>query len=167
MSKKTIGTLVAAQVQQALSEYAAKMTAEIERAVPELVAEAFGIPTGDQAIAQHVDRLVAKGAPAKRRGRPRKEGTSTANGAQASAHTVEAQSAPKRRGRPKGSKNKPKDSDSLQAAGSEAPKRRGRPKGSKNKPKSAAPAPQNGSRDSVYDALRNRVANAANAEAEA
>lgn len=47
--------------------------------------------------------------------------------------------APKRRGRPPGSKNKPKA-----AAAAAAPKRRGRPPGSKNKPKAAAvaaPAP--------------------------
>ena len=39
---------------------------------------------------------------------------------------------PKKRGRPKGSKNKPKDSD-VHKDVSEQPKKRGRPKGSKNK----------------------------------
>ena len=41
-------------------------------------------------------------------------------------------SAPKKRGRPKGSKNKPKDT---QIEPPTEPKKRGRPKGSKNKPK--------------------------------
>jgi hypothetical protein len=59
-------------------------------------------------------------APApKRRGRPPGTKSKTAD-------------APKRRGRPPGTKNKPK------ADAEETPKRRGRPPGSKNKPKAAA-----------------------------
>lgn len=46
--------------------------------------------------------------------------------------------APKKRGRPKGSKNKPKDNDSAPEEPT-SPKKRGRPKGSKNKPKDIAP----------------------------
>jgi len=44
-------------------------------------------------------------------------------------------STPKKRGRPAGSKNKPKNSAPKPVAEKAAPKRRGRPKGSKNKPK--------------------------------
>jgi len=44
--------------------------------------------------------------------------------------------APKKRGRPAGSKNKPKDV----APATETPKKRGRPTGSKNKPKHVSPA---------------------------
>ena len=51
---------------------------------------------------------------------------------------VEVSDAPKRRGRPKGSKNKAKaDAANVEAAPMVAPKRRGRPKGSKNKAKPA------------------------------
>jgi hypothetical protein len=48
--------------------------------------------------------------------------------------------APKRRGRPPGSKNKPKSAAAAAPAPAAAPKRRGRPPGSKNRPKSAAMA---------------------------
>jgi len=44
---------------------------------------------------------------------------------------------PKRRGRPEGSKNKPK-TDAAQGKTAAVPKRRGRPKGSKNKPKTGS-----------------------------
>ena len=45
---------------------------------------------------------------------------------------IEPPSESKKRGRPKGSKNKPKDTQTEQPS---EPKKRGRPKGSKNKPK--------------------------------
>lgn len=46
--------------------------------------------------------------------------------------------APKKRGRPIGSKNKPKDNDAAHEPPT-TPKKRGRPSGSKNKPKDNAP----------------------------
>ena len=47
--------------------------------------------------------------------------------------------APKKRGRPKGSKNKPKDTPTEVPT---EPKKRGRPKGSKNKPKDTPTQPK-------------------------
>jgi len=52
-----------------------------------------------------------------------------------------ADQAPKKRGRPAGSKNKPKDIAPATEV-TETPKKRGRPAGSKNKPKDVAPAPE-------------------------
>ena len=80
-----------------------------------------------------IDAPAEAKAPAKRRGRPK--GSKNKPKAAAKAAPVKT-AAPKRRGRPPGSKNKPKAARAKTVQTSATPKRgRGRPKGSKNKPK--------------------------------
>ena len=73
-----------------------------------------------------VDRATETANAPKRRGRPKGSKNKV------KAEAVDVTPAPKRRGRPKGSKNKAK-TETVEVV--DAPKRRGRPKGSKNKPK--------------------------------
>ena len=106
--------------------------------------------TEEQARALAVLRGVADVAPAPaKRGRGRPKGSGVQ--AKAKAEPVKARRgkdvAPKKagngkRGRPKGSKNKPKAEAAAPAR--QGKKKRGRPKGSKNKPKAEASAPATG-----------------------
>jgi len=69
--------------------------------------------------------VPVEAAPAQKRGRPK--------GSKNKPKVVAEAAAPKKRGRPKGSKNKPKVVEVVATA----PKKRGRPKGSKNKSKTS------------------------------
>jgi len=83
---------------------------------------------------------AAPAAAPKRRGRP--PGSKNKSGMAAAVEASAPAAAPKRRGRPPGSKNKPKFGAvaAPAAASVAAPKRRGRPPGSKNRPKGVAVA---------------------------
>lgn len=140
--KNTLAAKIVEHVEARIGAAIKHVTTELEKEIPELVAQALGVVTGEEAAAEFTAKLVAKAGRGK----------------------VEA---PKKRGRPKGSKNKPEKAEKqakIEVSGEEK-KKRGRPKGSKNKKmaeivETGDAEPANGA---LHDAFRERVRKAASA----